>query len=71
MYNAAIDRSALVDIRSVEIDKDLTQTERFWEYIRQIKNPYCYKCDKVIVNISFIDTEETLEDRLESYLSLL
>jgi len=62
---------SLVDIRTVKIDKNLPQAERMAEFIRQIKNPYCYKCGKVIVNISFADTNDTLEDRLESFISSL
>ena len=65
------DPDELVDIRTVKIDKNLPQTERMAEFIRQIKNPYCYKCGKVIVNISFTDTNETLGDRLESFISSL
>jgi len=68
---AAIDPDTLVDIRTVKIDKNLPQAERVAEYIRQIKNPYCYRCGKVVVNISFANTNETLEDRLISYLSSL
>lgn len=66
-----LDRSALIDIRSVNINEALPISEKIADYIRQIKNPYLYKCGKIVVNISFADTNETLEDRLESYLSTL
>lgn len=66
-----VDRDSLVDINDVKIDMNLPREERLIEFIRQIKNPYCYRCGKVVVKISFADTEVTLEDRLISYLKSL
>ena len=66
-----VDPDSLVDIRTVKIDPDLPLEERQIEFIRQIKNPYCYKYGKAIIKISFEDTDVTLEDRLESYLMSL
>ncbi|MCD8107317.1 MAG: hypothetical protein LUE20_05075 [Oscillospiraceae bacterium] len=37
-----VERSTLVDINTVEINTSLPPTERIVDYIRQIKNPYCY-----------------------------
>lgn len=66
-----VDRDSLVDINDVKINMNLPREERLIEFIRQIKNPYCYRCGKVVVKISFADTEVTLEDRLISYLKSL
>ncbi|NJD02784.1 MAG: hypothetical protein FIA99_09385 [Ruminiclostridium sp.] len=66
-----VDSATLVDICDVKIDKNLPQSERVRDFIRQIKNPYCYKCGKAIVKVSFSDTTATLEDRLEHYLKSL
>lgn len=66
-----VDPDTLVDICDVKIDKNLPQSERIRDFIRQIKNPYCYKCGKAIVKVSFSDTTVTLEDRLEHYLKSL
>ena len=66
-----VDPATLVDIRDVKIDKNLPQSERVRDFIRQIKNPYCYKCGKAIIKVSFSDTTATLEDRLEHYLKSL
>lgn len=63
-----VDPSTLVDIRDVKVNTDLPKPERIADFIKQIKNPYCYKCGKMIVKVSFSNTGETLEDRLESYL---
>ena len=66
--NPPIDRDALVDISTVKIDPSLPRDQRIADYIRQIRNPYCYLSGGVVVHISFADTEATLEDRLLSYL---
>ena len=66
-----IDREALVDITEVQIDGKMPQKQRFDDFLRQIKNPYCYRCGNVVVKISFSDTDATLEDRLEQYLKSL
>lgn len=58
----------LVDIDSVHIDRSLPKEERIRDYIRQIKNPYCFKCGDTVVKISFADTDITLDQRMEHYL---
>lgn len=63
-----VDPAALVDIRDVKVNAALPKRERVLDFIRQVKNPYCYKCGKMIVKVSFAETEATLEDKLESYL---
>lgn len=66
-----VDRESLVDIREVQIDGNLPRERRFEDFLRQIKNPYCYRCGKIVVKVSFSDTDVTLEDRLEHYLATL
>lgn len=63
-----VDPSTLVDVDQVKVNTELSQKERLIDYIRQIKNPYCFKVGKMIVKLSFAETEATLEDKLESYL---
>lgn len=60
-----IDPEELVDIENVKIDPELPARERVQDYIRQIKNPYCYRSHGVIVKIGFAGTrkmEECLGD---------
>lgn len=66
-----VDRESLVDIRKVQIDERLPREKRFEDFLRQIRNPYCYRCGKIVVKVSFSDTDATLEDRLEHYLATL
>ena len=63
-----VDRATLVDINEVAINKKLPKEQRLADYVRQIGNPYCYKCGEAVVKISFSETTATLEDRIENYL---
>lgn len=65
---ATIDRDALVDIRDVKVNTALPKRKRALDFIRQIKNPYCYKHGKYVVKVGFTDTEVSLEERLAGYI---
>ncbi len=43
----------LVDIAKLSIDKSLEGDERKAEFIRQVKNPYCYRVGNIIVKSSY------------------
>ncbi len=64
-----VDKESLVDIDSVNIDENLPKEERVQEYIRQIRNPYCYLDHGVAVKISF-SGKGKFEDALVKYLGL-
>ncbi len=63
----AVDRDILVERSTVKLDPELSREERILSFIEQIKNPYCYLDDGVVVKLSFMDTDVTLEERLEEY----
>ncbi len=63
-----VDRSQLVDRASVRIDPNASRDERLRQYIRQIKNPYCYLHGDTVVKISFSETDMTMKECLEHYL---
>ncbi len=50
------DRESLMDIRDVQVDVKLSRKQHFEDYLRQIKTPYCYRCGKIVVKVSFSDT---------------
>lgn len=66
-----VNPDTLVDINDTKVNAKLPIEERILDFIQQIKNPYCYKCGKVVVKISFNDTDATLEDRMESFLRMM
>ena len=55
----------LVDISEVVIDEDMSPKERAVDYIRQVKNPYCFKSNGIVVKVSFAGTRK-LEECLAS-----
>lgn len=63
-----VDRSALVQRSSVRLNSDAPREDRLRDFIRQIKNPYCYLDGKTVVKITFSNTDTTMEDCLEHYL---
>ena len=66
-----VERESLVDISKIYIDPRMPREQRLADFVRQIGNPYCYRCGKVVVKVSFAETDATLEDRLEHYLKTL
>ena len=50
------------------VDRSTPQEVRLREFIKQIRNPYCYLDGKTVVKISFAETDTTMEDCLEHYL---
>jgi len=64
-----VDPSTLVDITDVKIDVTLPKNERILDFIRQIKNPYCYKCGKTVVKTTFSNTERTLEEIFKNIIA--
>lgn len=55
----------LIDINTVRVESDLPKHERIAEYIRQIKDPYNFKCGKFTVKIRFAESGATFEDCLQ------
>ena len=58
----------LFDINDISVDKDLTKSERIKEYIRQIKNPYCFKCGNFVVKTRYQNAGLSIEDCLQSII---
>lgn len=51
----------LIDINDISVDKDLPKLERIKEYIRQIKNPYCFKCGNFVVKARYQNAGLSIE----------
>ena len=63
-----VDRNTLVQRSSIRLDPAAPQEVRLREFIKQIRNPYCYLDGKTVVKISFAETDTTMKDCLEHYL---
>ncbi len=55
---------SLVDITKIHIDENLEGEERAEEFVRQVKNPYCYMVGKMIVKSSYSEGS-TLTERFQ------
>ena len=64
---AQVDRSTLIDIRSIHIDSSLPAAEKMQSYFEQIKNPYCFLCGDTPVKIRFAAENKTLKQSLCDY----
>ncbi len=58
----------LADIRDVSVDKNLPKEARIAEFLRQIKDPYHFKCGKFTIRAQFAQNGVSLEDCLKQIL---
>ena len=61
-------QAELADIQTIAVDQTLSKEERIAEFLRQIKNPYCFRCGKFTVRARFADNGVSLEDCLKEIL---
>lgn len=59
-----VDVNTLVDIEKIEIDKTLSKEERISDFIKKVKNPFCFKCNGMVVKTVYRESGENLEDKL-------
>ncbi len=59
-----VDKDTLVDIADISVDRDLPKEERMMDFMEQIKNPYCYLDNGIVVKISF-SGKSTLEQCIQ------
>ena len=50
-----VDKSQLVDIRTIKIDEKLPPIDRWFSYLRQVKNPYCVRVGDIAIKLNFPD----------------
>lgn len=61
-------QTELADIQTITVDQTLSKEERIAEFLRQIKNPYCFKCGKFTVQAQFSPNGVSLEDCLKQIM---
>ena len=64
----AITQEPLADVRNIHVDPSLPRDERIKEYLRQIKNPHCFKCGKFTVHARYTPDGPSLEECLKQVL---
>ncbi|MCI9071227.1 MAG: hypothetical protein HFH80_00175 [Lachnospiraceae bacterium] len=63
------DRDQLVDINSIEIDKNRSVESRIRNYLEQVGNPFLVKTGEYILKFTFADCDKDMDDRMVEYVS--
>jgi len=58
----------LMELTEIQIDESLPKQERILDFIKKIRNPYCFKCNGVIIKLEFSDEGMSFEDGMVQYL---
>lgn len=66
-----VDRDSLVDVTQVHIDEGLPKEERLKEFVRQVKNPYCFRVGNVVVKNVYSGDGVSLRERFEQFARTL
>lgn len=66
-----VDPETLVDVTQIKIDENLSKEERVKEFLRQVKNPYCFRVGKMIVKNVYSNDGVSLRDRFEQFARTL
>lgn len=68
MNLTTINANTLVDIRTVNVMRNLPKEQRIAEFVKQIKNPYLFKCGKYTVSVKHATNGPTLEECLRQMM---
>lgn len=63
-----VERSELVDLNSVVIDEDKPIAERMEAFVKQIRNPYCFRVGDVAVKVVYKENGPTFQQNFEEML---
>ena len=61
----------VVDIRQINIAEGLSKQEQRKEFLRQIRNPYCFRVGNVIVKARYSENGVSFNERFEELLMSL
>lgn len=58
----------LVDINTVKIDAEKSKPEKYFDFLRQIKNPYLFRVGNVAVKVVFSENGNSFQQQMESLI---
>lgn len=64
-----IDKESLVDVNDISIDVNQSIEDRLVAFIRQVKNPYCFRVGNVVVKNIYTEGTRTLNDCFSDFLN--
>ena len=66
-----VDPETLVDVTKIKIDESLSKEERVAEFLRQVKNPYCFRVGNMVVQNVYSNDGVSLRERFEQFARTL
>ena len=66
-----VDPENLVDVSGILISDDMTKEERVAEFVKQVKNPYCFRVGDMVVKNVYSSDGISLKDRFEQFARTL
>ncbi len=66
-----VDPETLVDVTQIQIDESLSKEERVEDFIRQVRNPYCFKVGNMVVKNVYSEDGVTLAERFKQFARTL
>lgn len=66
-----VDPETLVDVTEIQIDEKLPKEKRTAEFLRQVKNPYCFRVGDMIIKNVYSSDGVSLEERFEQFARTL
>lgn len=66
-----VDPETLVDVTKIKIDEGLSKEERVAEFLRQVKNPYCFRVGNMVVKNVYSNDGVSLRERFEQFARTL
>jgi len=66
-----VDPESLVDVTGILISDDMTKEERVAEFVKQVKNPYCFRVGDMVVKNVYSSDGNSLKDRFEQFARTL
>lgn len=66
-----VDPETLVDVTQIQIDGSLSREKRVVDFIRQVRNPYCFKVGDMVVKNVYSEDGVTLAERFEQFVRTL
>ena len=58
----------LKNIEDVVIDTNLSVEERMRAFVKQIKNQYCFRCGKLVVQVEYKESGKSINECLKEYI---
>jgi len=66
-----VDPESLVDVTRILISEDMTKEERAAEFVKQVRNPYCFRVGDIIVKNVYSSDGISLKERFEQFARTL